>query len=162
MKQFGQCIKCLAPLIISAILIQSCSEKVEIEPPFFTSAGIAFHEVAKIKEGPSGMTGDMECFISWDLNASEQQIGLLTTNSQVHDKLYWLTGRTERFNKMMDYFDGFTNYRIFKPNIENMLKEPDLRYAYTELLVMTNGDVGFATMWICSPHAKKIAFLCGF
>jgi hypothetical protein len=124
--------------------------------------GISFHELARSEGEPSGMTGDRDGFIVWGLSASEQQIDSATSDSLVRNNLFWLKGRTPRFNKTIEYFGRYSNYLKIGPTIVDLLADPDVRYAYTEYRVETNGDITYATMWICSPHAKKIAFFCGF
>jgi hypothetical protein len=162
MKKVSRFHKLAIVVAMLAGCMLSCSDQNTVEPPFMPTTGISFDEMAKSVAGPNGMTGDAECFIVWKLNATEQQISRETSGLVVHDKLCWQTGRTDQFDKTMKYFEGYDNYIKFRTNILDVAEDPDVRYAYTELNIETNGYVKFATMWICSPRAKKIAFLCGF
>lgn len=110
------------------------------------------------------MTGHQRLFALWGLDCNAQQIALATSTTQVRDSLYWLTTQTDQyqFNQVLKFFEAYQEYAKIQPDIAEMVKDPDLKYAYTQLNISSTIGVRYASMWVCSPKAKKIAFLSAY
>ena len=145
-------------------LVYACSngdENLNGPRPFTPSDGISVRELCNERTEPAGMTGHQQVFMVWTIEAPTDDIDRLTSSNVVRDGLYWQRGHSEQFNKSLSFFQLCSKYEKVAPAITNILTDPDVRYGYKELSV-SNGRIAWASMWICSPKAKKIAFLSNY
>jgi hypothetical protein len=150
-------------LVAVVFLLSSCSNStpIKVHPPFLPNGEIGVHELTYIQTKPSGMTGHYQLFAMWGLDSTEQKIDFATSSSHVRNNLYWLKERTDELAKSLKFFEGYDEYRRIQPDLAEILNAPDLRYAFSEFETTPYG-VGYSSIWICSPKAKKIAFLSAY
>jgi len=143
--------------VVSSCLI-SCSKARPVVPPLVLNGDITVTLLTNIMTEPSGMTGDQEIFYVWKLNAEEQNINL-TTSDSLGNKLDWLKGQSDQLASALKFFEKYDNFSKVKSDISDMLADPEVRYAFTIGPAFASGEVVYASIWICSPRAKKMAYL---
>jgi hypothetical protein len=141
-------------------LLVSCSESgaAKKSPPFNPDGTILTQERSYFASEPAGMTGHQQIFAIWDLGGTTQAIEAATSDVLVRDKLYWLKGPSVKLDDLLKFFDAYSEYQDIRPDIREMLSDPNVRYAY-ENLEIEDGSVRFGSVWICAPKAKRLAYL---
>jgi len=107
------------------------------------------------------MAGHHQVFALWDLNDSKEEIQSRTSDSEVRDNLYWFKGPSEKLTNALKFFEPYDNYRQVRPKVNEMLGDPDIRYAYTELHGI-EGSVAIEGIWVCSPKLLRLAYLYAY
>ena len=152
-------------LILIANLCSSCSKDSGqriVTPPFTPNDGVVAREISLFVSKPAGMTGDQHIFGEWNLEGTSDDIGAATSNSRVVRKLYWIKGDSIEFRQAIEFFRAYPEFRtIALENLETF-NDTNVCYAYVDLLKSTSDNtIRYASMWICSPKAKKLLYLSG-
>lgn len=149
--------------ILGCVCVVSCSEsdREKINPPFLPNGEIVANKVIDLRTEPAGMTGHQQFFILWQLTSTSEKIDAATSSNLVVNSLYWLKGKSSQFDQSIQFFEACRDYAKIKPDVAKILNDVDFRYAYTQLNSSSN-QVGYVSMWLCSPHAKKIVFLSAY
>lgn len=147
------------PSILTLLLIASCSKYMDVNQPLALSAGIGAKQL-HISLGPDvGMTSVEEVFIDWDLRATEKEIENATSGAHVTEALEWHVRQSERLQSTLLYLTKSAAFNSFHPDIDNIVNDPNIRYAYRTLGTRSDGTFDGVQVWICSPAAHHIAFL---
>lgn len=148
-----------AVLLITALLMSSCSNSPDIMPPVTGSDGIESTLLHSYMSEPSGMTGDQDIYMVWHLQATPEQIEHATSDAQVHDGLEWHKGLSERLQEALKFLTYDEKYNSFQPFISDIVKDPNVRYAFREFSIFPDGKIASVAVWICSPQTNQIAYL---
>jgi len=108
---------------------------------------------------PSGMTGDQDIYMVWHLQATPDQIEHATSDAQVHDGLEWHKGLSERLQETLKFLTCDEKYNSFQPFISDIVKDPDVRYAFRDFSIFPDGKIASVAVWVCSPRTNQIAYL---
>lgn len=141
------------------LLIPSCSKYVDVIQPLALSAGIGSQQLHIIRGPDSGMTSADEVFIDWDLQAATKEIENATSGVNVTESLEWHVGQSDRLRSTLLYLTKSAAFNSFRPYIKDIENDPNIRYAYRSFETRSDGTIDGVQVWICSPAARKIAFL---
>lgn len=158
----------LAMGLVLMLTYQSCSRnptgagQASIRPPFLAADQVVTKEAFLNISEPAGMTGDQYVFGMWFLQATEATIDAATSYRRVSEKLYWRCGQSGELQRVFRFFEAYDEFHALMATNADVLNDKDIRYAFLNLSVSReNETVRYATLWVCSPTAKKLLFLSG-
>ncbi len=148
-------------LLISMIAccLASCSDVPVIKLPVGRHDHVTVRQTALSYSKPSGLTGDGQVYAVWSFEEPQRRLEYLTSESYQAGGLMWVKGASAvNLSKLINYFATFDPFTGVRSDVASILGDPDFRCAYMDLRFDGN-EVVYATIWICSPKLRKVAYL---